>query len=760
MHNFTINIRTARHASEKYLYLIINCLIKMLKLKIALPHLRELLLCSAIVITACGPDKTSPDKYIAWQQAHGNGESNKYSSLVQVDTNNVTQLQLAWEFHTGDADTAAHSQIQCNPIIVNGVMYATSPMLKVFAIDAATGKQKWVYSPYDTITENKSGHFNVNNNRGVTYWTDGKEDERIFYTAGPYLHCIDARTGKLVQSFGQKGKVDLHDGLEMEKVKELFVTATSAASVYKDLLLTGTRVSEGMDAAPGDVRAFDVRTGKLVWSFHTIPRPGEPGHETWENPDAWKSTGGANNWMGMTIDQATGIAYVPLGSASMDFYGGKRKGSNLYADCLLALDAATGKHIWHFQYIHHDTWDWDPSSPPVLITVNHDGKKIDAVAQTTKTGFVFLFDRRDGKPLFPIVETPVDTVTDLTGEKLWPTQPIPQKPVPFVRQVLTEKELNPYLSKEEYEEVKSRLQSAHTGKMFTPQSKTGTIIFPGFDGGGEWGGPAADPETGILYVNANEMAWILQMFDVDHSKKQENFLQAGHRLYEQNCMSCHGPELKGSGNYPSIVDVNKKYDPRSFVEFINAGRRMMPAFNHLSQQDKDAIASFVLNLQNEQKKKYTPKLTALDSFRMLPYTMSGYNKFLTKSGLPGLAPPWGTLSAIDLNTGEYVWKTTLGEDPYFKEKGVKETGAENYGGPAITKGGLLFIGASRDGQFRAFNKRTGKLLWEYKLPAAGFATPSTYEVNGKQFIVIACGGGKLGTKSGDSYVAFALPEAK
>ena len=732
----------------------------MLKLKIALPHLRELLLCSAIVITACGPDKTSPDKYIAWQQAHGNGESNKYSSLVQVDTNNVTQLQLAWEFHTGDADTAAHSQIQCNPIIVNGVMYATSPMLKVFAIDAATGKQKWVYSPYDTITENKSGHFNVNNNRGVTYWTDGKEDERIFYTAGPYLHCIDARTGKLVQSFGQKGKVDLHDGLEMEKVKELFVTATSAASVFKDLLLTGTRVSEGMDAAPGDVRAFDVRTGKLVWSFHTIPRPGEPGHETWENPDAWKSTGGANNWMGMTIDQATGIAYVPLGSASMDFYGGKRKGSNLYADCLLALDAATGKHIWHFQYIHHDTWDWDPSSPPVLITVNHDGKKIDAVAQTTKTGFVFLFDRRDGKPLFPIVETPVDTVTDLTGEKLWPTQPIPQKPVPFVRQVLTEKELNPYLSKEEYEEVKSRLQSAHTGKMFTPQSKAGTIIFPGFDGGGEWGGPAADPETGILYVNANEMAWILQMFDVDHSKKQENFLQAGHRLYEQNCMSCHGPELKGSGNYPSIVDVNKKYDPRSFVEFINAGRRMMPAFNHLSQQDKDAIASFVLNLQNEQKKKYTPKLTALDSFRMLPYTMSGYNKFLTKSGLPGLAPPWGTLSAIDLNTGEYVWKTTLGEDPYFKEKGVKETGAENYGGPAITKGGLLFIGASRDGQFRAFNKRTGKLLWEYKLPAAGFATPSTYEVNGKQFIAIACGGGKLGTKSGDSYVAFALPEAK
>lgn len=715
-----------------------------------------------MVIASCTTHGDTPLKntYGTWEKAHGNSESNKYSSLTQIDTNNVTQLRVAWEFHTHDADTSAYSQIQCNPIIVKGVLYATSPMLKLFAIDAATGQQKWVYSPYDTIDEDKKGHFIMHNNRGVTYWTDGKNDERIFYSAGVYIHCIDARTGKLVQKFGINGKIELHEGLQMEKVKDLFVTATSPPSVYKDLLLTGTRVSEGMDAAPGDIRAFDVRTGKLVWSFHTIPRPGEPGNETWENPDAWKTTGGANNWMGMTIDQATGIAYIPIGSASMDFYGGKRKGSNLFADCLLALDANTGKRIWHFQYIHHDTWDWDPSSPPVLITVNHDGKKIDAVAQTTKTGFVFLFNRRDGTPLFPIVETPVDTVSDLIGEKLWPTQPVPQKPAPFVRQVLTEKDLNPYLSKEEYEEVRKRLQSAHTGKMFMPQSKAGTIIFPGFDGGGEWGGPAADPETGILYVNANEMAWILQMFDVDPSKNQETYLQAGHRLYEQNCMSCHGAERKGGGNYPSIVDANKKYNAKSFVEFVNAGRRMMPAFTHLSQQDKDAIASFVLNLRNEQKKKYAPTLTALDSLRLSPYTISGYNKFLTKSGLPGLAPPWGTITAIDLNTGEQVWKTILGEDEYFKEKGIKETGTENYGGPVITKGGLLFIGASKDGMFRAFNKRTGKLLWEFKLPAAGFATPSTYEVNGTQYIVIACGGGKLGTKSGDSYVAFALPGAK
>ena len=715
-----------------------------------------ILFASALLYLAACNNKKNAD-YTGWQIAHGNADGNHYSSLNQVDTSNVQDLRVAWEFHTGDADTAAHSQIQCNPIIVNGIMYGTSPMLKVFAIDAATGKEKWIYSPFDTIAGNKGGHFNMNNNRGVTYWTDGKNEQRIFYTAGPYLHSIDANTGKPDKNFGENGKVDLREGLEMEGVKDLFVTNTSAPSVYKNLVISGTRVSEAMDAAPGDIRAYDVKTGKRVWQFHTIPRPGEPGHETWENPEAYKMTGGANNWMGMTIDQHRGIAYIPLGSASMDFYGGKRLGSNLYADCMLALDAATGKYIWHFQYIHHDTWDWDPSSAPVLLTVKHDGKKIDAVAQTTKTGFVFLFDRENGKPLFEVVETPVDTTTELEGEKLWPTQPIPQKPAPFVRQHFTVNDINPYLSKEEYEDVKKRLLSYRSSKLFTPQSKQGTVIFPGFDGGAEWGGPAVDPESGILYVNANEMAWMLQMFDIDQKKYEENFGQAGARLYKQNCMSCHGPDRKGTGNNPSIIDVHKKHDPRSFVEFINAGRRMMPAFQHLQQQDKDAIASYVLNLEKEQKLKYTPQLAAIDSFRMLPYDISGYNKFLTASKSPAIAPPWGTLTAIDMNTGEHLWKTTLGVDSVFEAKGVKETGTENYGGPVVTKGGLLFIAATKDKKFRAFNKRTGKLLWETTLPAAGFATPATYEINGKQYIVIACGGGKLGTKSGDSYVAFALP---
>jgi quinoprotein glucose dehydrogenase len=470
-------------------------------------------------------------------------------------------------------------------------------------------------------------------------------------------------------------------------------------------------------------------------------------------------TGGANNWMGMIIDHERGIAFVPTGSASMDFYGGKRLGANLYADCLLALDASTGKRLWHFQYIHHDTWDWDPPSYPVLVTVEHNGRMVDAVAQTTKTGFVFVFNRETGESLFPVVETPVDTVTQLVGEKLWPTQPIPQKPAPFVRQSFTEKDINPHLPEDSYNEIRERLKSYHTGKMFTPQSKEGTIIFPGFDGGSEWGGPAVDPETNILYVNANEMPWILEMWDVEgESQRAETYVQAGERLYKQNCMSCHGPDRKGSGNYPSLVTAGNNYDGRSFIDFINVGRRMMPAFKHLSLEEKEALAAFVLNLKNEQSQTFEKQLSEVEKFRRLPYNISGYNKFLSKEGYPAIAPPWGTLTAINLNTGEHVWKTVLGEDPVFKAMGVAETGTENYGGPVITKGGLLFIGATKDGKFRAFNKHTGKLLWETTLPAAGFATPATYEVNGRQYVVIACGGGKLGTHSGDSYVAFALPE--
>jgi len=709
----------------------------------------------ALLVFLAAACHSNPDPYENWKTVNGNPTGNKYSSLAQIDTSNVVQLKPAWTYHTGDDDTAAHSQIQCNPIIVNGTLYATSPQLKLFALDAATGQEKWVFNPFDTTPGQKKINFNLNNCRGVAYWTDGAGDERIFYTAGPYLRAVDAKTGKAAESFGNKGKVDLRQGLGVDAT-DLFVTATSAPTVYNDLILTGTRVSEAMDAAPGHIRAYNVRTGKQEWIFHTIPHPGEAGYETWEDKDAWKMTGGANNWMGMIVDQQSGIAYIPLGSASMDFYGGKRRGSDLFADCLMALDANTGKEIWHFQYIHHDTWDWDPSSAPVLLTVKHNGNPVDAVAQTTKTGFVFLFSRASGEPLFPIVETPVDTATGLVGEKISPSQPVPRKPAPFVRQDFTEKDINPYLSPDEYADAKAKLATYHHGRLFIPESKSGTIIFPGFDGGGEWGGPAVDPNDATLFVNANEMAWIQQMIDVDNKlKENETYVEAGQRLFKQNCMSCHGADMKGTGNYPSILDVDKKLNKDQFIQFIGTGRRMMPAFSFLNSDDKAAIASYVLNINADQKKPYHRVFSDLEKFRQVPYTITGYNKFLSKSGAPVLSPPWGTLTAIDLNSGEVKWKSILGDnETLYADK--PPTGRENYGGPVITAGGLLFIAATPDAKLRAFNKMTGKLLWETKLPNAGFATPAIYEVNGKQYVVIACGGGKLKAASGDSYTAFAL----
>lgn len=380
--------------------------------------------------------------YSNWMVNGGSKETIRYSSLTQIDTTNVNELQVAWTYHTNDADTVNHSQIQCNPIVIDGVLYGTSPQMKLFAIDAATGRQRWVFNPFDSIaTANKSFFYIMNNCRGITYWSDGKNDKRIFYTAGSDLLCINAETGKLQTQFGVNGKIDLHDGLGRD-VKDMFVTNTSAGMIYKDLIIIGTRVDEGANAAPGHIRAYNVRNGKMKWIFHTIPQPGEFGYNTWDDSIAYKHIGGANAWSGFSLDEKRGILFAPTGSSSYDFYGGKRTGDNLFADCLLALDAATGKRLWHFQEVHHDVWDRDLPTPPALVTVMHDGKKTDAVAQTTKTGFVFLFDRETGKPLFPVKEIPVPHQSDLLGEKLSPTQPIPLLPKPFMRQSFSAVDIN------------------------------------------------------------------------------------------------------------------------------------------------------------------------------------------------------------------------------------------------------------------------------------------------------------------------------
>ncbi len=698
---------------------------------------------------------TSDDKYRGWTVTGGSKENIRYSALTQIDSSNVSQLQVAWTYRSNDADVVNHSQIQCNPIVVNGTVYGTSPQLKLLAIDAATGKEKWVFDPHADTTMEDSRRFIMNNNRGVTFWNEGNES-RILFAAGSYLFAIDATSGKQITSFGDGGVVDMHDGLG-RNVDDLYVASTSPGIIYKDAIIMGMRVSEGSDAAPGHIRAYDVRTGKQRWIFHTIPQPGEFGYDTWEDTTAYRHIGGANAWSGFSLDEKRGLLFVPTGSASFDFYGGKRKGANLFANCVLALDAATGKYVWHFQTMHHDVWDRDLPTPPSLVTLMHNGKKIDAVAQPTKHGFVFVLDRETGKPIFPVEEVAVPTETDVKGEKLWPTQPVPTLPNPFTRQVFSEADLNDLLPDSSYQDIRKKFLSYKSGGLFVPPSTAGTIFFPGLDGGAEWGGPAYDPESGLMYINSNEMPWAIGMVEVKYNAPDdETYLAAGQRLYKQYCMACHGPNREGAGNYPTLIGVHKKYDEKTLGDLLSSGRRMMPAFKNLSGEEGSAIASFILEMTPVHKKKFVGAPEKIDSFMRLPYNITGYRKFLSKEGYPAIKPPWGSLTAVNLNTGEIAWKVPLGEDPEFKKKGII-TGTENYGGPIVTKSGLVFIAATSDGKFRAFSKKTGKLLWETTLPVPAFATPAMYEANGKQYIVVACGGGKLKTESGDYYVAFALP---
>ncbi|MGN6435901.1 MAG: outer membrane protein assembly factor BamB family protein [Agriterribacter sp.] len=693
-------------------------------------------------------------KYTDWRVYGGSNANLKYSDLNQIDTTNVTQLQPAWMYRSEHGDSTLFGPMECNAIVIENTLYGVSPKMKLFAIDAATGKEKWVFNPADSVN-NKTWHRQtVNMNRGVSYWEEG-EDKRIIYTVGPIVFEVNAVTGKLVPSFGKDGGIDLSIGLGRDE-KTVSVAPTSPVAVYKNVLIVGGLVG---DETPGHIRAFDVKTGAQQWIFHTIPWPGEPGYETWEDTTAYKHMGSTNSWSGFSIDEKRGIVFAGTGNPTHDFYGGNRLGDGLYANCILAIDALTGRLIWHYQTVKHDVWDMDISSPPVCVTVERNGKKIDAVAQTTKTGFVFVLERETGKPLFPIEEKAVLTSTAIRGEKLSPTQPFPVLPRPFARQKLTAGDLNTMVS--DSAEIRKRFSSYRSEGMFTPPTTSGTIILPGYDGGGEWGGPAVDPGTNILYVNANEMAWILSLVELKPQGLPFNTqLDAGKSLYSIHCMGCHGPERLGTGNYPSIVGVETKYTPAKFKELLSSGRRMMPGFNHLTRHEKNAIASFVLDLKTEQAKKYTGRITDPPVQAKPAYGFTGYVKFLSKEGYPAISPPWGTLNAIDLNTGEYVWKIPLGEYEELKQKGIPATGRENYGGPVVTAGGLIFIAATADGKFRAINKSNGKILFETALPAPGVATPSVYMANGKQYVVIACGGSKWGGTNGDAYVAFALPDEK
>ncbi|PYP14705.1 MAG: pyrrolo-quinoline quinone [Gemmatimonadetes bacterium] len=684
-----------------------------------------------LVVAACTTSAPSPND---WRVTGGSPGNTRYSPLDQINTGNVAQLRVTWIYHTGDLPADGHGEIQATPIVVNGVLYATTPALAVVALHAENGSLIWRFDPRTAPNAPRTPPSHVN--RGVVYWADGA-DQRIFFTAGRRLYALDAKAGRSILTFGDSGSIDLKAGLSRD-IDDAYLVATSPGVIYKDLLIQGTRVGEEEGSAPGDIRAYDVRSGAIRWTFHTIPRPGEFGYDSWP-AEAWRTAGGANSWAGMTVDQGRGIVFVPTGSATPDFYGGARAGANLFANALVALDAATGKRLWHFQTVHHDLWDRDLPAAPNLVTLTGHPSPIDAVAQIAKSGFVFLFDRESGKPLFPIEERAVPA-SNLTGERTWPTQPFPLKPIPFARQALGESDVTD----------PKRFRALRSGALFTPPSREGSVVLPGFDGGGEWGGAAVDPD-GVLYVNASDVPWIAAMRESAAIPPATAAARSGAVVYATACAGCHGGDRRGRDRAPSLVGVRTHLSVDAAQDVLESGRGFMPSFANLAGKERRAVLEYL-------GYSVAPGDTVSRLQRpMSPYEFVGYERWRDSTGYPAVKPPWGTLSAIDLNTGDYRWRIPLGEFAALTARGVPITGTEQYGGPIVTAGGLLFIAATQDAKFRAFDKSTGRLLWEATLPAPGYATPSTYAVGGKQFVVIAAGGGKLGSKSSDTYVAYALP---
>ncbi|WP_254063573.1 c-type cytochrome [Granulicella sp. S190] len=771
-----------------------------------------------------------------WPVYGGQNAGDHYSTLRKIDRTNVKNLKVAWTF-----DTKEPGGLQTNPLIVGRVLFGFTPTQKVIALDAATGKNLWTFS---------TGTPGLQPTRGLSYWTDGAHSI-LFAGLLSNLYALDPATGKPIPSFGDEGKIDLRKDLGEPNITQSFAALTTPGLVYKDTIIVGFRAPETQPALRGDIRAYDVHTGKLRWIFHTVPRPGEPGYETWPK-DAWKVTGAANNWAGMAVDEKRGIVYAPTGSAVNDFYGADRIGDDLYANTLLALDANTGQRLWHFQGVHHDIWDRDFPSPPSLVTVRSHGKQVDAVAQTTKQGFLFLFDRTTGKPLFPIEEKPFPAST-APGEKASLTQPIPSLPAPYARQLLTADMLTTR-TPEAHAWAAEQFKSLISNGLFVPFTvDKQTVVFPGFDGGAEWGGSAVDIKTGVIYINVNDIVWTggltenkqggslgssiyqsqcsichggdrkgappafpslideqkrlsdAQITEIIHNGKGRmpsfpnveaarltavlDYLKtgdtgpaaasapksanrneiAGAKIYDKNCAICHGDDLLGApSNYPGLLGVRLRLTDQQILANIHNGKGRMPAFHKLTDSDTASLLRFLgdsaspiveaaVTANNSSKKEVESALAPPGG--PAKYRFTGYRKFLDPDGYPAVQPPWGTLNAIDLNTGKYLWKIPLGNYPELAAKGLKDTGTENYGGPIVTASGIVFIAATNfDHTLRAFDTSTGALLWQGDLPYAGNATPATYTVDGRQYVVIATSNARNPKgPQGAAYVAFALP---
>lgn len=679
------------------------------------------------------------DPHAAWRDYGGAADAAQYSSLNQINRQNVTRLKRVWSFPTGD-----NNRYLFNPLIVDNVMFVLAKGNSLVALEAATGRELWRHETGAKVITT----------RGLNYWeSKDRADRRLFYCADHVLYAVDAKTGQRISGY----RVDLKQGLGRDPQSIALVQSTTPGRVFENLLILGSATNQGYGSAPGDIRAFDVRTGKQVWAFHTVPHPGEFGYESWPK-DAWKKVGGANVWGEMSLDEKRGILYAPTASAKYNFYGADRAGANLFSDCLLALDARTGKRVWHFQMVHHDIWDYDDATAPKLLTVTHEGKRVDIVAQVSKQGFVWVFDRVTGKPLWPIEERPVPK-SDMPGETTWPTQPFPTKPPPFSRQQFTVDDLNPYIPAEDRAKFRDAILSSRNEGLFTPPGTRGTIQMPGNNGGANWGGAAVSPSQGLLYVVSKDLPCLLRMEPekTAASNASDTPEQKGLAVFEANCQRCHQADRRGNARtaIPDLADIGVRMTPAQIRQVVAQGRGPMPAFPKISAPETDALLAYLLNPARAVAR--TPDVQTMDGTRYV----TGFGFMIASNGLAAIKPPWSSLTAYDLNTGTIRWQIPLGDVPELAAKGIRNTGSHYPKvGPVVTAGGLIFTG-TRDRFVRALNSDTGATLWETELDAALEGIPSVYEVNGKQYIVF-CAAAQVGLTPATqapvrgAYVAFSL----
>jgi quinoprotein glucose dehydrogenase len=711
---------------------------------------------SILILTAqvALPGSIPSSNYSSWDHYGGSPESAQYSALNQINRQNVSTLRVAWSYPTGDNNRYAF-----NPLMAHGLLFVMAKNSSIVALDATSGREIWTHQT-DPQTR-------LITNRGINYWesADGSQ-RRLFFAQDNFLQAIDARTGLTIKSFGKAGVVDLREGLGRDPNSIVLVQSTTPGRIFENLLILGSATNQEYESAPGDIRAYDVLSGRLVWTFHTIPHPGEFGYETWPK-DAWQTVGGANSWSELSLDPVQGIVYVPTGSPKYNFYGANRKGANLFGDCLLSLDARTGKRLWHFQMVHHDIWDYDNPTAPKLMTVLHEGRNVDIVAEASKQGFLWVFDRITGKPLWPIEERHVPR-SDMPGEETWPTQPFPLKPLPFARQKFGVDDLSPFIEDpQERARIRDQILSARNEGLFTPPGLRNTVEMPGNNGGANWGGSAIDPTKGMLYVVSKDLPAMLKLEPEAATPIPANgsLAQQGLAVYKAKCQICHHGDLKGQPpTVPSLENIGSRLSQQQVQNAVTHGGGLMPAFP-LAPQDLSRLTAFLFS-----KAPVVPLSAPSEAPAKTTQYRSGFGFMITTSGLSPIAPPWTSLTAYDLNEGTIKWKVPLGEVPELAAKGITNTGSHfPKVSPVATAGGLIFTG-TRDRKVRALDKEDGHILWEYKLSSGLEGMPAVFEIGGREYVVFCAAAqtstrlvgtadhpGSQSTSENGAYVAFALP---